>query len=167
VRWPQLVEAFAKVRMRNPRATLTIVGCSPQVSGSGVTVVGPVPQREVPKYLADACCFCMVSRREPFGIVYIEAMLAGLPIIASDLGATPDFVINGVTGFRVKLDDTDELATRLDELLSDPDKCRRMGEQARMLAQTQYTWEKTQQKMYNAICDVLGASKEREGTRCR
>lgn len=163
---PQLVEAFAKVRRRNPRARLTIVGCSPDVAGPGVTIVGPVPQNEVQKYLADACCFCMVSRREPFGIVYIEAMLAGLPIIASDLGATPDFVIDGVTGHRVKLDDIDELASRLDELLSDPGKCRRMGEQARTLAQSQYTWERTQRKMYEAICGVLGTSKEREEMRC-
>jgi glycosyltransferase involved in cell wall biosynthesis len=152
---PQLVEAFTKVRDRHPQATLTIVGCSPDITGQGIEVVGRVPQKDVLKYLAKASCFCMVSRREAFGIAYIEAMHAGLPVIASDLGATPDFVINGQTGFLVDPDDIDGLAGRIDELISDPDKCRRMGEQARRLAQSEYTWEKTQQKMYQAICSAI------------
>jgi glycosyltransferase involved in cell wall biosynthesis len=152
---PELVEAFAKVKKRKPRATLTIVGCSPRISGPGIEVVGRVSPKEVSKHLAKASCFCMVSRREAFGFVYIEAMHAGLPIIASDLGATPDFVINGVTGYRVELYDIDKLADRIDELLSDPNKCQRMGEQARRLAQSEYTWEKTHQKMYQAICSVM------------
>ncbi|MBN1506424.1 MAG: glycosyltransferase family 4 protein [Sedimentisphaerales bacterium] len=163
---PQLVEALARIRTRRPRATLTIVGCSPHVSGPGIRVVGPVSQQEVSNHMADATCFCMPSRREPFGIVYIEAMHAGLPVVASDLGATPDFVINGCTGYRVDPDNIDELAGRLDELLSDPDKCRRMGKQARTLAQSQYTWERTQQKMHQAIRGVLVPSKEREGISC-
>ncbi len=148
---PQLVEAFAKVRARRTGATLTIVGCSPRVSGEGIEVVGPVSPKEVSAYMAKASCFCMVSRREPFGIVYLEAMRAGLPVIASDLGAAPDFVIGGVTGFRLALDDIAGLAARLEELVSDPDKCRHMGGQARALVQSQYTWERTQEKMWHAI----------------
>jgi glycosyltransferase involved in cell wall biosynthesis len=155
---PQLIDAFTKVRRQCPGATLTIIGCSPRVSGPGIRVIGPVSQREVSNYMAKATCFCMASHREPFGIVYIEAMHAGLPVIASDRGATPDFVINGCTGYRVDPNDIDELAGRLNELVSNPDKCRRMGEQARVLVRSQYTWEKTQQKMYQAICKVLGGS---------
>jgi len=152
---PQLVEAFAKVRGRHPDATLTIVGCSPDVTGPGIEVVGRVSQQEVSKYLAKASCFCMVSRREAFGIAYIEAMHAGLPVIASDLGAAPDFVINGQTGFLVDPDDIDALAERMDELIGNPNKCRSMGEQARKLAQSEYTWEKTQRKMYKAIYSII------------
>jgi len=152
---PQLVEAFNRVKRRLARATLTIVGCAPNISGPGIEVLGRVPQSEVSRYLAKASCFCMVSRREAFGITYIEAMNAGLPVIASDLGATPDFVLNGLTGYRVNHDDIGALAERIAELLSNPDKCRRMGEQARMLAQSHYTWEKTQQKMWQAIRSVV------------
>jgi glycosyltransferase involved in cell wall biosynthesis len=152
---PQLVEAFEKVRKRQPQATLTIVGCSPKIKGLGIEVVGSVAQKEVSKYLAKASCFCMPSHREPFGIVYIEAMHVGLPVIASDLGATPDFVINGQTGFLVNPDDINELAERIEELICDSDKCRHMGEQAQRLAWAEYTWEKTQQKMYQAICSVI------------
>jgi len=152
---PQLVEAFIKIRNRHPEAKLTIVGCSPPLKESGIDIVGRIPPKDITKYLAKASCFCMVSRREPFGIVYIEAMHAGLPVIASDLGATPDFVINDQTGFLVNPDDIDTLAERLNELIGNPNKCRRMGEQARKLAQSEYTWKKTQQKMYKAICSVI------------
>jgi len=153
---PQLVEAFNKVRKRLPQATLTIVGCTPNICSPGIEVVGRVPQEAVSKYLNRATCLCMVSRREAFGIAYIEAMHAGLPVIASDLGAAPDFVINGETGYRVDPDDVDALAERIGELLSDPNKCRRMGERAMALAQSQYTWERTQQKMCQAIYSTIG-----------
>ena len=152
---PQLVEAFKKVQYRYPESTLTITGCSPKVKGHGINVVGYVPQKEISKYMANACCFCMVSRREAFGISYIEAMHAGLPVIASDLGAAPDFVIDDQTGFLVDPDDSDGLAERIIELISNPGKCRYMGEKARLLVKAEYTWEKTQQNMYHAICNVI------------
>jgi glycosyltransferase involved in cell wall biosynthesis len=152
---PQLLEAFVKIRNRHPTATLTIVGSSPKIKGAGIEVMGCVQQKDVAKYLSKASCFCMISHREPFGIVYIEAMHAGLPVIASDLGATPDFIINGKTGFMVNPDNIDDIAARIDELLSDPDKCRQMGQEAQKLARAEYTWEKTQQRMYQSICSVL------------
>ncbi len=160
---PQLVEAFVKVRKCHPQATLTIVGCSPNISLPGVQVIGCVPQAQVPSYLSQASFFCMVSRREAFGIAYIEAMHAGLPIIASDLGATPDFVINGSTGYRVHPDDIDGLAERMNELLSDSAKCRRMGEQATSLAQAHYTWEQTQKNMWRCIREVIGSTERETG----
>ncbi len=152
---PQLIKAFTEARKRYPGATLTIVGCSPKISLPGVEVVGRVPQGDVPKYLSQASCFCMVSRREPFGIAYIEAMRAGLPVIASDLGAAPDFVIEGETGYRVDPDDTDALADRLGELLSNPKRCYSMGHRGRALVQSRYTWERTQRKMWAAICRTI------------
>jgi glycosyltransferase involved in cell wall biosynthesis len=152
---PQLVEAFRIVRKRYPGTTLTIVGCTPDVTDPGIEVVGRVPQERIRHYLNSASCFCMVSRREAFGIAYIEAMHAGLPVIASDLGATPDFVLNGETGYRVHHDDVCALAERIGELLCDPGKCQRMGEQAKRLVQSEYTWERTQRKMYHAICNVI------------
>ncbi|MBN1972653.1 MAG: glycosyltransferase family 4 protein [Sedimentisphaerales bacterium] len=152
---PQLVDAFRRAKIRYPQATLTIVGCSPEIKGPGIEVIGRVPQQQVSQYLARASCFCMVSRREPFGIAYIEAMHAGLPVIASNLGAAPDFVINGQTGFLVDIDDIDEFAGRIEELIGNPDKCLQMGQQARKCAMSEYTWEKTQQKMYQAICSMI------------
>ncbi|MBN2589421.1 MAG: glycosyltransferase family 4 protein [Sedimentisphaerales bacterium] len=152
---PQLLEAFIKVQKHHHDATLTIVGCSPKVNSHGIEVIGRIPQKEISRYLVKASCFCMVSRREPFGIVYLEAMHTGLPVIASNLGATPDFVINNETGFLVEPDDIEGLAERIEQLIGNPEKCRLMGEQAQKLARAEYTWERTQQKMYQAICKAI------------
>jgi glycosyltransferase involved in cell wall biosynthesis len=146
-----LVRAFRVVRGRYPDAVLTIVGCRPDVSGPGIEVVGPVPASEIAGYLAKASMFSMVSLREAFGIAYIEAMRAALPVIAADLGATPDFVINDVTGYRVAYDDLDDLIERLCQLLADPELCERLGTAGRDLVMREYTWEATLKKMAEVV----------------
>ena len=148
---PEVVEAFKRVRRQFPRATLTIVGCSPPISGEGIQVVGSVPQAQVPHYLAKAAIYCMPSKREPFGIAFLEAMRAGLPVIACVLGATPDFVIEEQTGYRVPPGDVEGLALRLEQLLSNPTQCKKMGEQGKALVAAEYTWEKTQQAMWEVV----------------
>ena len=152
---PELLEAFGRVRARLENATLTIVGCQPNVSAPNVTVVGPVPSNRVSYYLAHATVFAMPSRREPFGIVFLEAMRAGLPVVALNLGATPDFVIDGETGYKVDPGDVDALAQRLEMLLGDPEKCRDMGQRARALVESRYSWERAQQAMWASIREVL------------
>jgi len=147
---PEVVDAFAQVRRQLPNATLTIVGASPAISQAGVDVVGPVPPTEVGRFLGRASAFCMPSRREPFGLVYIEAMHAGLPVVARRQGAVLDFVIDEQTGFLVDQDPR-ALADALVRLLRDPDRCAEMGKRARTLVETRYTWEHTQRVMWDAI----------------
>lgn len=152
---PQLVEAFTRVRRCLPEATLTIIGCKPRISGPGIRVVGPVSQDQVADYLSRAMVFCMPSLREPFGFVYLEALQAGLPVIAANLGAVPDFVIDGQTGYTVPPYDIDALAARMEELLCDPDKCRQMGNRGQELIAAEYTWEQTHRRIAQAIHEAL------------
>ena len=84
----------------------------------------------------DAClrgcrCFCLPSRGEGFGLVYIEAMRHGLPVLASVHDAGQEVVMDGVTGYTVDLDRPGHLATRLVELLKDHETTQRMGDAAR------------------------------------
>ncbi len=151
---PELLEAFQRVRRRVPNATLTIVGCTPAVSTPGVHVIGRVPPEQVSHFYETAALFCMPSRREPFGIVYLEAMQAGLPVIASDCGATSDFVHQGITGYRVRCGDTEELARRLEELLLDPAKRRDMGRRGRVLVETEFTWQRTGERVWEAMASA-------------
>jgi glycosyltransferase involved in cell wall biosynthesis len=152
---PELLAAFRLVKKRYPQATLKIVGASPRVSEPGVEIVGKVPQARAADYLSQATIFCMPSLREPFGIAYLEAMRAGLPVIALNLGAVPDFVLDGKTGYKVEPNDIKTLADRIEELIADPEKCRRMGLAGRELVQSEYTWQRTQQKMWQAIQKFL------------
>ena len=152
---PELLEAFRMVRRELPGARLTVVGCSPRIREAGVEVVGQVPPDRVAQQYARASLFCMPSRREPFGIVYLEALRAGLPVVSLDLGAAPDFVIEGETGYRAPVGDVPALAARLLALLRNPEMCRRFGDAGRRLVESQYTWEGTQQAMWRSIEDAL------------
>ncbi len=71
---------------------------------------------------------------EPFGLVVIEAMAAGRPVVATAPGGPSETVLEGETGYLVRPSDPDHLATALDDLLSDPEKCARMGEAGRRRA---------------------------------
>ncbi|HNO76815.1 MAG TPA: glycosyltransferase family 4 protein [Phycisphaerae bacterium] len=154
---PQLVEAFARVREKHPDANLIVVGCEPEVKVPGVQVLGVVPIERVGELMSDACCFCMPSLREPFGLVYLEAMNAGLPVVALNLGAPRDFVVNGETGFLVEPHDIPGLADALENLVANSKLCAMMGKRARDRVSAEYTWEVTQARMAKAMREVMGS----------
>jgi glycosyltransferase involved in cell wall biosynthesis len=138
---PTLVEAFRRVQRRFPKARLTIVGASPNVRLQNCTVLGKTSLDEVAKLFASASIFCLPTRLEPFGIVFIEAMMYKLPIVATRVGAIPDMVKEGSTGYLVRPDDPESLAEALEKLLSDPERCRTFGAAGREHARTTYTWD--------------------------
>jgi glycosyltransferase involved in cell wall biosynthesis len=65
---------------------------------------------------------------EPFGVVVLEAMAAGRPVIASRIGGLPDMVVDGETGMLIPPDDPDALRTALERLLADRELCERLGQ---------------------------------------
>lgn len=83
----------------------------------------------------------MPTRCEPFGVVFVEAMLAGLPVVATKLGALPDMVHDGLNGFLIESADERGLATALSTLLADSKMCAAFGARGTALAEQQYTWE--------------------------
>jgi glycosyltransferase involved in cell wall biosynthesis len=148
---PELVEAFRRLQKRHPTAKLTIVGCKPKLSAPGVEIVGRISQEEVCNFLNSSAVFCLPSKREAFGIAYIEAMRTGLPVIALNLGAVPDFIINGENGYMLHPGNIDDLSIRIEELITDPDKCELMGKKGQQIVETEYTWARTQQRMWQSI----------------
>jgi glycosyltransferase involved in cell wall biosynthesis len=139
---PLLVEAFEHVLQEIPDATLTIIGSNPRISIRNCTVVENVPVEQVSAYYNEASVFCLPTKREPFGIVFIEAMLNHLPIVTNSIGATPELVLNNENGFRLNYD-AREYADTLIQLLNDPIRCEQMGERSYQLAQANYTWDNT------------------------
>jgi glycosyltransferase involved in cell wall biosynthesis len=139
---PELVEAFRAVRDRFPDARLTIVGCSPRIDMPGCEVAGKVPLADVHQYFEQASIFCLPTRLEPFGVVFVEALHHKLPIVATNVGAIPDFVIEGESGYLVPPRAVELLAQALVSLIGDPEKCRQFGEKGFNLARERYSWER-------------------------
>ena len=139
---PELVEAFKIIIKKHTDAKLTIVGCSPNISISNVRVIGRVPIEKMHKYYEEASIFCLPTKLEPFGIVFIEALLHKLPIVATNIGALPDFIKNGENGYLVEPYDVQQLAASLSNLLTDSMKCRMFGEKGSLIAKEGYSWEK-------------------------
>jgi glycosyltransferase involved in cell wall biosynthesis len=148
---PMVLAAFEQVRQRIPNARLIIVGCEPDVRGSGVEVRGRVARDEVKKLLRRASVFCLPTRVEPFGIACIEAAQHGLPVVATRIGAIPDIVLHEMSGLLVEPDDSADIAMAVCDLLDDPERCRRYGECGRAHVLERFTWNSTGEKIAAAI----------------
>lgn len=140
---PQLLEAFQRVHRVDPDAKLVIVGSTPPCSHDYVQVVGRLPLDDLLAWYGCSSVFCMPSRMEPSAAVYVEALSAGMPIVALRLGSVCDLVGNGEAGCLVEPDDVESLARVLLDLLGDPIRCQRMGQAGRALVTRDYTWDRT------------------------
>ncbi|HOY33079.1 MAG TPA: glycosyltransferase family 4 protein [Bacteroidales bacterium] len=138
-----LFRSFMKVLETMPDATLTVVGCSPGIKHPNVEITGRIPLEEVEKYYQKASVFCMPTKQEPFGIVFVEAMQRKIPVVASNIGALPDMISNNYNGFIHEWDDVEGIAGSLCVLVSDPEKCRLFGERSYKIMQDKFTWDKT------------------------
>ncbi len=116
----ELVEAFKAVLKVHSDAQLTIVGCSPKVSVPNCNVVGRVSLEQLSEYYARSSIFCLPTKFEPFGIALLEAMAFKLPIVSTNVGAIPDFVVDGRNGYLIHPGDENEIAVASTKLLNSP-----------------------------------------------
>jgi D-inositol-3-phosphate glycosyltransferase len=104
-----------------------------------VVFLGKRGQDTLPYYYSAADVLVMPSHYESFGMVALEAMACGTPVIASQVGGLAFLVQDGVTGFHVPDGDTDALCDKLSLLLGDPALRLQMGQQAADYARS-YAW---------------------------
>lgn len=140
---PVLVEAFKTVLKTYPEATLTIVGCSPNLDIQNCNVIGRVPIQEVEKYYKQASVFCLPTTLEPFGIVFLEAMANKLPVIGTKIGAIPDFIYDGQNGYLVEPNNPHQISESIIRLFDSIEKCKAFGEYGYEIYRNRYTWGKT------------------------
>jgi D-inositol-3-phosphate glycosyltransferase len=119
------------VRLRDLREALGI--------GDVVTFLGSRNQDTLQYYYSAAEMVVMPSDYESFGMVALEAMACGTPVIASDVGGLAFLVKDGRTGYRVPAGDTEALADRISHVLSDELSRRRIGQRAACWAES-YAW---------------------------
>lgn len=138
-----LLEAFAKAREglgpEGPRLRLLLVGGDPFGDGrpkaeaeaaalglsDSVAFLGI--RRDVPDLYGLADVFVMYSEWEGLGLVFLEAMAAGLPVAATGVSAVPEVVVEGETGLLAPFGETDAMAAAFGTLARDPERCRELG----------------------------------------
>jgi D-inositol-3-phosphate glycosyltransferase len=105
-----------------------------------VTFAGAQDQDLLPYYYSAAQVVVVPSHYESFGMVALEAMACGTPVIASDVGGLPYTVQDGKTGYLVPQGDPEALAEKIALVLSNPALARQLGTNGRTFAQD-YRWE--------------------------
>ncbi|PDW02715.1 glycosyltransferase family 4 protein [Candidatus Viridilinea mediisalina] len=160
-----LIHAFALLHPRLPHARLVIVGDGPEHQhlrqrvahlqlNSVVTLTGALPNNAaVAAWYRRASIFCLPSVQEGFGIVFLEAMAAGLPIVATTAAAVPEVVPHGLVGELVPPGDSVALASSLAALLCNPARRRELGAAGQHHVM-QYDWPVVAQRFLRATRTV-------------
>ncbi|MFF1308522.1 glycosyltransferase [Streptomyces sp. NPDC058307] len=126
-----------------------------------VTLLGGVSRTRMPALMSGADLVLSVPRYEPFGIVPVEAMACGTPVVATAVGGQLDTVADGVTGVLVPSDDDHDLAGTVRELLDDPQRLGRYGAAGRRRVLARYTWDRVADgvtRVYSAVSSVPSLS---------
>jgi glycosyltransferase involved in cell wall biosynthesis len=129
--------------------------------GSRVVFLGRVDHDDIPPLIRSADIVCITPWYEPFGIVPLEAMACGVPVVASAVGGLIDSVVDGVTGVHVPPHDPTALSEALSALLADPPRRRRLGRAGVQRAHSRYTWERVAadtEAAYRLVLPALRAS---------
>ncbi len=162
------LKAFSKLLTKYPNLFYIIIGEGPEerqikrlIEDLGiedhVIFLGKKPHAEVLRYMAGCEIFSMPSWDEGFGVVYLEAMAHGKPVIGGQGEGIEDVIDHKKDGLLVKTQDADSLAEALDYLLRNPERAREIGENGRKKVLGNYTWKRNAElyiEIYKSILDT-------------
>ncbi len=142
------IDALRILKRTRPGARLDLVGDGPLLGhaqaqlGAGdvedaVRLLGR--RDDVPELLSRAACFLLSSDYEGCPLSVLEAMAAGVPVVATAVGGIPELVVHGETGLLVEPDRPEAVAAALDELLSDPVRAETLGRAGRKRANEHFS----------------------------
>lgn len=132
-----------------------------------------VAKPEIIQLYSNAAVFCCPSVYEPFGIINLEAMACGTPVVASAIGGILEVVVDGETGLLVPFAaDTGtgfpsrpdkfarDLAEKISDLLSDPEKRRRFGEAGRRRVEENFSWSRIAEQTIALYRELIHSRKD-------
>jgi glycosyltransferase involved in cell wall biosynthesis len=122
--------------------------------GDRVAFLGRIPHNAMPKLMRSADLVLSLPRTVPNGMVALEAMACGVPVIASAAGAHLDSVVDGVTGFLINPGHPADLARRARELLADPTLRTAVGYAGADRARSRYSLERIGRELVRVYEDA-------------
>jgi starch synthase len=128
-----------------------------------------IPRRELVQLMSHSSVFVCPSIYEPFGLINVEAMACGVPVVASQVGGIPEIIVDGETGFLVPFERSGDLygtpadpqafataiAGRVNELLGSPLTAKRFGEAGRARVLEHFTWGAIAEKTLTVYQDAM------------
>lgn len=160
-----LLRAYVQLRQRVPDLRLIVVGEGRMRRGyerfilengiPDIVMAGHIGADELARYYQSADIFCAPNTgKESFGIVLLEAMAAGLPVVASDIPGFAQLIRSGRQGILVRRDDPYSLTSALNLLVQDKDLRRRLGEEGRRNVET-YAWGRVTDQVLDVYEEAL------------
>ncbi len=165
-----VLEALPELRHRFPDLQYVIVGDGDDRGGleqraqqlgvaDAVLFTGHVAQEELMRHYAACDVFALPSNQEGFGIVFLEAMAQGKPVVAARAGATPEVVADGETGLLVEHGNRAALVAALGRLLADRELQRQLGAAGQRRLQANFTFEHFRDRLFQ----LLQQARQRRG----
>ncbi len=160
-----LIEAVAEFKKRRPNIKCLIIGDGPEFDklkaqsrklkvDNNVLFLGQVPHKDLPLYLKISDVFVRPSRSEGLGNSFLEAMMAGIPIIGTSVGGIVDFLRDEETGFYVAVDNCIDLSNKISYVVGNPDLRKKVVRNASALVKENYSWDRVS-KLFRNIFNKL------------
>jgi glycosyltransferase involved in cell wall biosynthesis len=150
-----LLEGFRLAQARDPRLKLVVVATEPYRSLveaiPGTEFRSGIPWKELEGLFNTSSLFAMPAIREPWGLVYLEALACRTPILGLNRNAVPEFTQHGKFGFMVDEPSVESVASALCEALSDTERLANMGCLAQKHVQNFYSWDRTAMRIANVL----------------
>lgn len=166
---PELIEAFHAVAGRHPHLKLRIMGhCPPHElqrfravarGDARIEFVPPGWIEDVGEQMRNCYAFVSASHFDAAPRVVFEAMACRKPVVATRTNGGVDYVVDGETGLLCKIRDVDDLASKLDRLISDPARAKAMGEAGFARLVREYSESRHEEYVFAMLEDVLSLSR--------
>lgn len=152
-----LIQALAKLAERSrpelilaggsghPRMAQVLTGLAQRL-GVKLTIYQGLTDERLAALYRSASIFVFAARHEPFGLVLLEAMASGLPVVAVDEGGVREIVRHGQTGYLVSRR-PESFAETVAKLIEAPGSRRKMGQEARTVVESHWTWDQATRRL--------------------
>ncbi len=160
-----LLRAFAQVRQRHPEVRLTMVGDGPEFRRikcliaelnltDAVVLTGYLPQAEIATCMQKSQALVLASEFETFGVVLIEALASGLPVIATRCGG-PEDIVTPESGFLIPVNDVEALAGTMQQMITENHRFN--PQNIRQMAVEKYSSQRYRQAIHDLYNEIMNS----------